>query len=363
MSRCVVLRRQRVGRSYLTTHRWQCTPNAKCHLTTFPSSHVPLHLQLHLFGLGFGSKRHWAERNPKRDEAVTPEAGSIRPIALGGGNKTGAVPSSAEKTKKDEEVDEGNGNVPPPRPAKTATSDAPAGTEMAAGPAVQASAQPTAAAPAGKSPAAAPVTSRPAKDAAEKKTTASPVAGEKRPAGAEAEAAVSADGPSSSASSSAHASGRGHPSQKKRKVEIFGEAADAGAGAGAGVGAGPKAPPTKTAAATGTTQDAAPTTAAPTVVTGAAPSAKKDGIHQESDGKWSAAVLHTDGQSYGLGATFDTQELATLALGAFRSTLANESRAAGGRISEAMVKQAREMARHAVLAKGRKKSSSGQKQN
>ena len=310
------------------------------------------------FGFGFGSKRHWVERNPKRDEAVTPEAGSIRPIALGGGNKTGAVPSSAaKKTKKDQEVDEGNGNVPPPRPAKTATSDAPAGTEMAAGPAVQASVRPTAAAGggAGESPAAAPVTSQPAKDAAEKKTTASPVAGEKRPAEAEVEAAVSADGPSSSASASAHASGEGHLPQKKRKVEIFGEAADAGAGAG--VGAGPKAPPTKTAAATGTTQDAAPTTAAPTVVTAAAPSAKEDGIHQESDGKWSAAVLHTDGQSYGLGATFDTQELATLALGAFRSTLANESRAAGGKISAAMVKQAREMARHAVLAKGRNQGS------
>ena len=67
--------------------------------------------------------------------------------------------------------------------------------------------------------------------------------------------------------------------------------------------------------------------------------------------------MHTDGRSYQLGACFETHELATLALGAFRSTLANESRAAGGRISEAMVKQAREMAHHAVLAKSEKDAS------
>ena len=77
---------------------------------------------------------------------------------------------------------------------------------------------------------------------------------------------------------------------------------------------------------------------------------KKDGIRQDPDGKWSASALHSDDQSYDLGASFDTPELATLALGAFRSTLANESRAAGGRISDEMVTQARLMARQAVSA-------------
>ena len=73
---------------------------------------------------------------------------------------------------------------------------------------------------------------------------------------------------------------------------------------------------------------------------------------KKKDGKWSASALHSDDQSYDLGASFDTPELATLALGAFRSTLANESRAAGGRISEPMVTQARLMARQAVSAAG-----------
>ena len=160
-------------------------------------------------------------------------------------------------------------------------------------------------------------------------TTTSPAAGEKRPAEAQAQAAVS-DVPSSSAQP---VSGERHLPQKKRKVEIGVEADSAGAGAAAGV--------------------KAPTAAAPSASSAVGSAAKKDGVHQQSDGKWSAAVMHTDGQLYGVGASFDTEELATLALGAFRSILFNESRAAGGKISEAMVKQAREMARHAALAKGR----------
>ena len=93
----------------------------------------------------------------------------------------------------------------------------------------------------------------------------------------------------------------------------------------------------------------APPIAPPT----ASPPAKiktKDGIRQDPDGKWSASILHSDDQSYDLGTSFDTPGLATLALGAFRSTLANESRAAGGRISDGMVTQARWMARQAVVS-------------
>ena len=167
----------------------------------------------------------------------------------------------------------------------------------------------------------------------ENNRTDPPAAGEKRPAAA---AGVS-DGPSSSATTS----GDGHLPQKKRKVEIHVEPT--------GAGTGPKAVPTKSADSTTTTSTSATTAPAAAAST----TTKKDGIHQESDGQWSASVLHTDGQSYGLGTLFDTKEKATLALGAFRSTLANESRAAGGRISEAMVKQARVMAQHAILAKGR----------
>ena len=306
------------------------------------------------------SKRHWAEKNPdktspKKDEAVArPEAGSIQPIASfgDGGSKVAVAAASSEK-------DEGNvvdDNIipPPPPPAKTTTSDAAptTATKTATIPAVKAPAQQAAAPSAGKVPAAAPA--KPITKVDEKKTTTSPVAGEKRPAEAEATAVSGAP------SSSSQPSGERHLPQKKRKVEIDAEAASAEAGPGAGVE--PKAAPSQAAAATSTTQSAAPTTTASTAAaapasSAASPSTKKDGIHQESDGKWSAAVLHTDGQSYGLGATFDTKELATLALGAFRSTLANESRAAGGRISESMVKQAREMARHAALAKGRNQGS------
>ena len=93
----------------------------------------------------------------------------------------------------------------------------------------------------------------------------------------------------------------------------------------------------------------APPIAPPT----ASPPAKiktKDGIRQDPGGKWSASILHSNDQSYDLGASFDTPGLATLALGAFRSTLANESRAAGGRISDEMVTQARWMARQAVVS-------------
>ena len=259
-----------------------------------------------------------------------------------------AVAAASSEKKNDTVDDSSNVPPPPPPPAKTATSDAAAAaTKMAADPAVKAPAQQAAAPSAGKAPAAAPT--KPISKVDEKKTT-SPVAGEKRPAEAEATAVSGAP------SSSAQPSRGGHLPQKKRKVEIDTEAASAEAGPGAGVE--PKAAAPKAAAATSTTQSAAPTTTAPTAAT---PSTKMDGIHQESDGKWSAAVLHSDGQSYGLGTTFDTKELATLALGAFRSTLTNESRAAGGRISESMVKQAREMARHAALAKGRGKGS-GQKQ-
>ena len=300
------------------------------------------------------SKRHWAEKNPnktspkeEKDEAVArPEAGSIQPIASfgdGGGKVAAAAAASPEKNQG--KVD--NSIIPPPPPATTAASDAAptAATKVVAIPAVKAPAQQAADGGPGKVPAAAPAKSITKADA--KKTT-SPVAGEKRPAEAEATAV------SGEPSSSAQPSGERHLPQKKRKVEIDTEAASAGPVAGAE----PKAAAPKAAAATSTTQSAAPTTTAPTAAT---PSTKMDGIHQESDGKWSAAVLHSDGQSYGLGTTFDTKELATLALGAFRSTLANESRAAGGKISENMVKQAREMARHAALAKGRGKGS-GQKQ-
>ena len=235
------------------------------------------------------SKRHWAEKNPnktspnkKEDEAgLTPEAGSIQPIASfgEGGSKVAAADS-----------------VPPPSavPVKPTEVD-----EMT-------------------------------------RKTSSPAAGEKRPA--EAEAAAVSDAPSSSAQP---VSGERHLPQKKRKVEIGVEADSAGAVTAAGV--------------------KAPTAAAPSASSAVGSAAKKDGVHQQSDGKWSAAVMHTDGQLYGVGASFDTEELATLALGAFRSILFNESRAAGGKISEAMVKQAREMARHAALAKGRS-TSSGQKQ-
>ena len=91
---------------------------------------------------------------------------------------------------------------------------------------------------------------------------------------------------------------------------------------------------------------AAPPTPPPTTP----PPAKRDGIRQDPDGRWSASALHSDGRSYDLGASFDAPGLAALALGAFRSTLANESRAAGGRISGPMVTQARWMARQAVSA-------------
>ena len=264
-----------------------------------------------------------------------------------------AAAAAASPEKNQGKVD--NSIIPPPPPATTAASDAAptAATKVVAIPAVKAPAQQAADGGPGKVPAAAPAKSITKADA--KKTT-SPVAGEKRPAEAEATAV------SGEPSSSAQPSGERHLPQKKRKVEIDTEAASAGPVAGAE----PKAAAPKAAAATSTTQSAAPTTTASTAAaapasSAASPASKKDGIHQESDGKWSAAVLHTDGQSYGLGATFDTKELATLALGAFRSTLANESRAAGGRISESMVKQAREMARHAALAKGRNQGS-GQKQ-
>ena len=263
-----------------------------------------------------------------------------------------ATAAAASPEKNQGKVGDGSHIPPlPPLAAKTATLDAAAAATKDIT-TVQAPAQQAAAPSAGMAPTAAPV--KPTK-VDEKKTT-SPVAGEKRPAEAEATAVSGAP------SSSAQPSGERHLPQKKRKVEIDAEAASVGAGARVE----PKAAAPKAATATSTTQSAAPTTTAPTAAaapasTAASPASKKDGIRQESDGKWSAAVLHTDGQSYGLGATFDTKELATLALGAFRSTLANESRAAGGRISESMVKQAREMARHAVLAKGRNQGG-GQKQ-
>ena len=112
----------------------------------------------------------------------------------------------------------------------------------------------------------------------------------------------------------------------------------------------PPAPPVAPPVAPLIAPPVAPSVAPPTPPPTIPPPVKEDGICQDPDGKWSASALHSDGQSYDLGASFDTPELATLALGAFRSTLANESRAAGGTISEQMATQARLMARQAVSA-------------
>jgi len=185
----------------------------------------------------------------------------------------------------------------------------------------------------------------PTKDAEERKAPVA-VAREKRSAAA---AAIP------DASSPTNAPG-GHLPQKKRKVKIEEDGSE-GAGTTTQLSASDVCPSAPTEAITirSTPTFSAPMT--PSVPSAAGSSVKKEGIRQECDGKWSASVLHTDGRSYQLGACFETHELATLALGAFRSTLANESRAAGGRISEAMVKQAREMAHHAVLAKSEKGAS------